>query len=51
MQNDATTWEEPEYKNAGFEMSENNRRTDIVPRLRSEAQVKENWQNKESKFV
>ena len=36
---------------AGFEMSENNGRTNIVPRLRSAARIKQNWHNKESKFV
>jgi len=36
---------------AGFEMSEMNGRTNIVPKLRSAARMKENWHNKESKFV
>ena len=36
---------------AGFEMSENNGRTNIVPKLRSAARMKENWYHKESKFV
>ena len=36
---------------AGFEMSENNGRTNIVPRLRSAARVKQTWHIKESKFV
>ena len=35
----------------GFEMNENNGRTNIVPKLRSAARMKENWHYKESKFV
>ena len=51
VQNDATTLEEPANMYAGFEMSEKNGRTNIVPRLRSAARVKQNWYNKESNFV
>ena len=51
LQNDATTLEEPANMYAGFEMSEMNGRTNIVPKLRSADQRKENWHHKESKFV
>ena len=51
VQNDVTTSEEPANMYAGFEMSENNGRTNIVPRLRSAARMKQNWHYKESKFV
>jgi hypothetical protein len=51
VQNNATTLEEPANMYAGFEMSENNGRTNIVPRLRSAARMEQNWHYKESKFV
>jgi len=51
VQNDATTSEEPANMYAGFEMSENNGRTNIVPRLRSAVRMKQNWHYKEWKFV
>ena len=51
VQNNVTTLEEPSNMYAGFEMSEKNGRTNIVPRLRSAARVKHNWHNKESNFV
>jgi len=40
VQNDATTSEEPANMYAGFKMSENNGRTNIVPRLRSAVRMK-----------
>ena len=42
VQNDATTSEEPANMYAGFEMSENNGMTNIVPKLRSAARMKDN---------
>ena len=43
--------DEPANMYAGFEVSEKNGRTNIVPRLRSEARVKQSWHTMESNFV